>query len=200
MNSRGHNARGVTRGSRVTSAGCGIGVICTKRLRGSRIHLRFPRRPSGWGSGHGFHEHARTNPRTSEATGMGGECPRALVTTFEWCSLATCYLASCRCSGKVTCFKLHSFLFGILLVGVTDRRSRGICGARDKIQNSVRDCYPNSQSKKVCRTWVFSLRLNDGTQPLAMPFCSSVITDRSQTVQGSNKCRQLAPGINEIAK
>lgn len=62
-----------------------------------------------------------THARTSEATGMGGECPRALVTTFEWCSLATCYLASCRCSGKVTCFKLHSFLFSILLVGVTDR-------------------------------------------------------------------------------
>lgn len=142
----------------------------------------------------------RTHARTSEATGMGGECPRALVTTFERCSLATCYLASCRCSGKGTCFKLHSFLFGILLVGVTDRAEASAERETKFKTQKVRDCYPNSQSKKVCRTWVFSLRLNDGTQPLAMPFCSSVITDRSQTVQGSNECRQLAPGINEIAK
>lgn len=34
--------------------------------------------------------------------------------------------------------------------GRSNRESRGVCGARDKIQNSVRDCYPNSQSKKVC--------------------------------------------------
>lgn len=47
--------------------------------------------------------------------------------------------------------------------------------------------------------WVVSLRFRSGTQPPAVSFDVSVITDESQTLRSSNECRQLSPGIHKIA-
>lgn len=123
VNSRYHNAFGLSV-ARVWVQFIVSASSVPKRLHGSRvhqshgcclIHQHSPRRLWGWSRGpastnsHARYEWSHWNWEST------------LVTVFERCSLATCYLASCRCSGEGTFFKLQSFLFGILFVGVTVR-------------------------------------------------------------------------------